>query len=647
MQPSGGGTGSGSNPLEGITNPIKDAAKEFGDAITESFSPKKIGEIIQEMEKGSLTIAKYFGQGRENVVALSAAMGDAAAKVKEMGGDFQSIVTIQKETSEVLGRNVILQGEAFEKLYATTEVTGQSAKGLIPAFKDAGFSVYQVSEEMKKAVDTARAQGVSAQAVSAKVVENMSNLNKYNFENGVQGLAKMAAQATALRIDMKSTFGLAEKLFSPEKAIEMAAAMQRLGVTQSDLLDPLRLMDLAQNDPAELQNQIAEMSKKFTKLNEDGTFELLPDGKRQLREIATAMDIPYDTLSKMAIAGSELDDKLSKIKFPADIASEEQKKMIANLAEMKGGEYVVTFEDKKGETVTKSVTELTKDDVDRLGEASRPKDLETIAKEQLDTDKAIKGILKSIEGRIGTALGSIRPTEEVRGATRKIAESGQAALGGEKLSNEELRKALGTGISELFKSFSEGNVIGGVTTSFVNLGKYMDGAFGESIEKAKKGFDELAKSENSVLKMFQKLGSTILDNENLGKTKIEETKTKAAKDFILDPLPDNTVTKAKAKDFVLETLPEDTIKIVGGKIAGGTRLGDESNTESKQNITIQPITMTIDVRAQGVNPNDVMEALKVQSVKEQIVLSIQQAINPNINPNQSQSELKNMALKTM
>ena len=38
----------------------------------------------------------------------------------------------------------------------------------------------------------------------------------------------------------------------------MAAAMQRLGVAQSDLLDPLRLMDLSANDPTELQNQIVQ-----------------------------------------------------------------------------------------------------------------------------------------------------------------------------------------------------------------------------------------------------------------------------------------------------------------------------------------------------------------------------------------------------
>jgi len=39
----------------------------------------------------------------------------------------------------------------------------------------------------------------------------------------------------------------------------MSAALQRLGVTQSELLDPLRLMDLSINDPGELQNQLVQM----------------------------------------------------------------------------------------------------------------------------------------------------------------------------------------------------------------------------------------------------------------------------------------------------------------------------------------------------------------------------------------------------
>ena len=69
---------------------------------------------------------------------------------------------------------------------------------------------------MQKIVDIARQQGVSVQAVSSQAVSNMESMNKYNFQGGVDGLAKMAAQAASLRIDMKSTLTFSENLYKPE-----------------------------------------------------------------------------------------------------------------------------------------------------------------------------------------------------------------------------------------------------------------------------------------------------------------------------------------------------------------------------------------------------------------------------------------------
>ena len=139
---------------------------------------------------------------------------------------------------------------------------------------------------MTEVAQIAREAGVSVAAVSEGVVQNLDKMNIYNFENGTKGLAKMAAQASRLGIDMDKIFGVVDKVFNPEGAIEMAAAMQRLGVSTSALLDPLRLMDLSQNDPTELQNQIVNMTKDFVRFNEElGQFEIMPGEKRRLNEI--------------------------------------------------------------------------------------------------------------------------------------------------------------------------------------------------------------------------------------------------------------------------------------------------------------------------------------------------------------------------
>ncbi len=200
------------------------------------FNLEQMNKVILGVDKSATAIAKSFGTGRDNIVQLKIAMGDAYVEVAKMGGKYSDIASIQGKVSADLGRNVILQTETIQKLFAVQQVTGQNAEVITKSFKDAGMSASFASEAMGKVVNIARSQGVNAQAVSKLVVDNMSNLNMYTFQGGVDGLAKMAAQATSMRINMQDTFRFSEKVFNPEGAIETAAALQRLGVTQSQFL---------------------------------------------------------------------------------------------------------------------------------------------------------------------------------------------------------------------------------------------------------------------------------------------------------------------------------------------------------------------------------------------------------------------------
>jgi hypothetical protein len=139
--------------------------------------------------------------------------------------------------------------------------------------------------------------------------DNLSNINKYGFENGVAGLAKMSAQAAGLRINMNEIFDFAESVFNPEGAVEMVSAFQRLGVAAGDLADPFRLMYLASEDTGELQNQVAKMTEKFTYFDEKTKqFKVFPNAKRDLREIENQTGIAYNDLDKMS-------DRSTKVEY--------------------------------------------------------------------------------------------------------------------------------------------------------------------------------------------------------------------------------------------------------------------------------------------------------------------------------------------
>jgi hypothetical protein len=227
----------------------------------------------------------------------------------------------------------------------------------------------------------------------------LDKLNKYSFDGGVEGLAKMAGKAAMFRIDMGETFQLADKLLSPENAIEVASALQRLGGSASQLANPLKLMDLAQNNVPELQNQLAKLTEKYTFFDEKTkSFQIMPGARRELKAISDSIGISYDTLTNMSIEGSKLKKKMSEISFTGLNFSKEQQEQIANLSNINktSGKYEIEFKDSAGKTMTTTLdklSELSKKDRDAFDEylanqtkeqAKDPqKQMIDIAKEQL------------------------------------------------------------------------------------------------------------------------------------------------------------------------------------------------------------------------------------------------------------------------
>lgn len=502
---------------DGIIGSFKQTIKELGDAFYTNLDQKNIKNILHQIDTAASEVMRTMGVSDKNLIAIKASMGDAATSVAILGGKFSDIVDIQNKAATTLGRNLILTSESYSKLYAVQKVSGQGVDSIISGFKDAGFSMYDASSQMEKVVLKANSLGVNSLTVSKQVVENMSSLNKFNFANGVDGLAKMAAQATSLRIDMSSTLSIADKLFDPEEAIKMAASMQRLGVAQSDLLDPLRLMDLAQNDPAELQNQIAKMSEQFVRLNKDGNFEIMPGAKRQMREIEFSMGLPTGQLAKMALGSAELAEKMKSIKFPGGDITEDQRTMIANMAEMnKGtGKYEVNFTGEKGEQITKSVTELSEGDIEAL--SKQPKTLEDVAKSQLTQQQSMKASLETIANRTGRAIAGTKVGQAALDAPRELYKQIENTFSSESTSIKTMRQGIDKnvgGVLEDFNKFIKGEsslskVLESLQSASKNIQQGTKTAFTDTVDKAEESMKNLTTSQNIFIELMVNSGERL------------------------------------------------------------------------------------------------------------------------------------------
>jgi len=520
----------------GILDGLKNFMSEFGSTLVETFKSNFntafIIETIQEVDLGAKEVAKSFGLGAESVLEIKKAMADAVKEVAIYGKTFTHIAELQERIGESVGRNIIMSTDNYSKLFSTLQVTGQDASLTLIKLKDAGVSLYNVNTEMQSVIDSAREMGVNASVVSEKVLSNLDKLNTYNFSDGVEGLARMAAFATATRTDMNQVFNFSEKVYNPEGAIQTAAALQRLGVTQTDLLNPLRLMDLSANDPEELQKQISELGRSFVELNEKGRFQIAPGEVRRLKEISKELGIGYNEMVKMSIGGAELERKLTNIKFP-DFVSEEQKMLISNMAEMKDGKYVIQYEGEERD-VSEVLNNLPdKDAFDKLIESGRPKSIEELAKEQVSYLDQINRTLLAAGGQIPYAVAATKTATD----TVDMYVKGTQALykGMTSIPQKDIRETLDktsmdiintltkavkgeAGINDVLMSISEA---GSETANLLNTG------FKSGLENTIEGFKKISESNNDITNlltvMIEKLGKTVLEAENINPANITVT----------------------------------------------------------------------------------------------------------------------------
>lgn len=399
---------------ETYTSTILPSIKTINEGIQNMTTAATDAEtILKFLVEGSTEIQNAFGVSKKRLDDFKVAIADAGPELLRMGVGADKAGDIIVEVGKAFGNTGLVGKEAITELAAASELTTVSVSELATSFRNVGVSIYDVGDTMRDVANYAKSVGVSVEAVSKGVVANLEKMNLYNFENGTKGLTKMAAQAARLGFDMSQTFTIAEKVFNPEGAIELAASLQRLGVASSQLLDPLRAMDLAQNDPEELQNEIVNLTKTFTKFNaETGKFEILPGEKRRIREIATEMGILPEKLAEMSIKASEFDKKMKSIEFPT--AKKEDQELIASLSQISGGTAVIQVKDETGKRVTKEVRQLTPEDIERLKdqEAEASKTIEQLAIDQLDVQKEINANAAAIARRIG--LGAATSEEALR-----------------------------------------------------------------------------------------------------------------------------------------------------------------------------------------------------------------------------------------
>ena len=407
--------------------------EEYRKSLLGSFDlAHELGKYLGEIQESSIEINKVFTQGRQRVSELITSIADATPQINRLGGSMKDVAQVMGDIAEASNRNLIASTEEVEKLYAAQKILGIGAETLTNSFLDVGVGLQKIPEELEKSINYVQSIGGNAKQVMNDVQSNMAQMNRYQFEGGVAGLTKMAAQASMLRFSMSETFRLADKVLDPEGAIEVASAFQRLGVSAGNMVDPFQLMNMSINDPSGLQDSLADVAKQFSYFDEETkTFKINPQGVLTLREIEKQTGVSAQELSKMAVAAGELDMRLSAVDAAGlSIGSEEDKQFLANIAKMgKGGEYEVQIKDDEGKVETKKLSEITQNEFNKLIQEQKegPKTMEEIARVQMGISETIQSDVSAIKNTLkGGIVSSKQVTQSIVGAQRTV-----DVLGGE------------------------------------------------------------------------------------------------------------------------------------------------------------------------------------------------------------------------
>jgi hypothetical protein len=468
-------------------------------------SVEEFTEAYEGISAGAIKINAAFGQTKQRLVEIQTAIADTAPGVKRLGGGINEVTNTINEIAKASRRNVIANSEDVSNMFAAQKILGGSIKDISNSFLNVGVGISQIPKELEKSINYIQSIGGNTVDVMKDVQTNMEQMNRYQFEGGVQGLTKMAAQASMLRFEMKETFTLAERVLDPEEAIKVASAFQRLGVSAGSLVDPFSLMNQSINDPSGLQDSLVNVSKQFTYFDEKTkTFKINPQGVLTLKEMEKQTGVSAKEMSKMGLAAAELDKRISEVNAAGlHFGSEEDKQYLQNIASMgKGGRYEVELKD----GTKKELQQLNQEEFDELIDEQKngPKTLEEIARGQMTYMEVMANDVTAI--RMAVAAGIVTQREFLKGL-KDVGEVGTS------LTKNAYKELANTGAVRDFTSAR----LGDMRTLFLDLtgdNKSTKEAFKDYMDNLKKqGVDISNSLQEKAIKILE-ASRNELDNSN-------------------------------------------------------------------------------------------------------------------------------------
>ena len=457
----------GGNPIEKFFSGLQGVAGNQ----TETYAKEQVYMLRQMNAEMGLT-GKFSQDFRDS-------LNDTIPALQGMGLGVSDIVEHTKEMVDNSGKFAFISTESQIKAAEIATAFGMSMKelaGSYKSFEDVGIGAVGAAEAIGDAGKESLELGLQSQTTIKGLQENVDKLNQFGFQKGIRGLEEMVRKSTEFRMSVDSVFQVADKVFSPEGALEMAANLQVVGGAMGALNNPLEMMYMATNNVEGLQDAILKSSESLATFNnETGRFEVVGVNLRKAKDMADATGISLADLTKGAIAGNErmqaMND-MSGIDVPEDT-----KRFLTNIAQMKDGEMTIALKGDAAKDLKKiapngiiKMSDMTDDIAGTLKEYQD--DFKVLNPEQIIEQQAnaVQNIMRDVNMLLGVA----------RMKAAGVADSGIEAIFG--MDSKDLGKLI-SGKSEDGKDY---------LTTYIEKG--MSG-LQEVINKASSSADDIKESQ--------------------------------------------------------------------------------------------------------------------------------------------------------
>lgn len=443
-----------------------------------SFMKDTLNSALQQDSIMS-KLASNYALSRSETAGLKQNLLQASISTAFIGVKTEDLVKMQSNYTDELNRSVILDQaglKAVAEMGVATGIGVEGASQMAAQMEKFGFSAVSATENIQDLMLAAKRTGMSASVMTRKVQENIGLANSYTFKNGIKGFESMVMHSSKLRINMSDIASLADKVSSPEGAIQTAASLQVLGGAFAQMSDPMQLMNQGITDLEGLTKTYDKMLAGVASINRE-TGEISVNGYDRLRikAAAEAMGVSFENMMETARTKGKRSAIESQITFYPVVkgADNETRDMIASLAQFdkKTKQFRITVGGK-----TKSLMELTPDDISQIQPPEQGDNLRTIAEATLGVTDIMKNgfdaIVQSLMPKLIQLIGDF--TEWIVPTIEDLVDF----FGGEKGQKTAVGGGIGLGL---------GAVVGGALGALIGgpigaqVGSLAGGAIGTAI----------------------------------------------------------------------------------------------------------------------------------------------------------------------